>query len=53
MICVDKQIEAGSTGLSSKSSTTDKLQELQSLKDKGLITEAEYQAKKKQILDSM
>lgn len=35
------------------SSTEDRLNELQSLRDKGLITEEEYQAKRRKILDQM
>ena len=34
-------------------SSAQRMQDLQALKDKGLITEAEYQQKRKQILDNL
>jgi hypothetical protein len=34
-------------------SATDRLNKLKSLRDKGLVTEDEYQAKRRQILDRM
>jgi cytochrome c-type biogenesis protein CcmH/NrfG len=34
-----------------ESSLTDKLQEIQKLKDQGLLTDEEFEAKKKQILN--
>jgi hypothetical protein len=38
---------------SSNSSATDKLRELQGLKKEGLISEKEFQSKKKQLLDNL
>lgn len=52
-ICVEKPSTTTATGTGStdKPSATDKLKELDSMHKQGLITDAEYQQKKKQILD--
>jgi Short C-terminal domain len=40
-------------GQPSKPSNSERLSELKAMRDKGLITEQEYQAKRRQILDEM
>ena len=46
-----RDIKPGSPG--SGSANADRLSELRTMRDKGLITEGEYQAKRRQILDRM
>lgn len=52
-ICVEEPSTTTATGASStdKPSAADKLKELESMHKQGLITNAEYQQKRKQILD--
>jgi hypothetical protein len=52
-ICIEKPNAATTTGTgsNSKPSATDKLKELNLMHEQGLITDPEYQQKKKQILE--
>lgn len=48
-----RDIKAGSRSSGDNKGETDRLSELKSMRDKGLITEDEYQVKRRQILDRM
>ena len=54
-ICIEKPNAATTTGTGSngKPSATDKLRELNSMHEQGLITDAEYQQKRKQLIDNL
>jgi len=52
-ICVEKPDTTTEKNPGDKPSATDKLKELNSIHEQGLITDAEYQQKRKQILDGL
>jgi hypothetical protein len=48
-----KEADKSPSSQSNKSSTTEKLKELESMRQQGLISDSEYTSKKKTILDAM